>query len=354
MTDAYDVVVIGGGQAGLAAGYYLRRTGLTFIILDAEGQPGGAWPHAWDSLTLFSPATYSSLPGWLMPQSHTTGFPQRDEVVAYLAQYEARYDFPIRRPERVIAVRDAGNALTVESDKGEYQARAVISATGTWSHPVIPKYDGLEEYKGAQLHSARYVNAAPFAGQRVLVVGGGNSGAQILAEVSLVAEATWITLQDPLFLPDDVDGRVLFERSSARILGKDTTPQTGGLGDIVMVPPVLEARKRGVLSSVRPFSRFTETGVIWADGSETLVDAVIWCTGFAPNLDHLKPLGVVEPDGRIELEGQRSVKQPLLWLLGYGSWVGEAAATLIGCGRIARSLMPEIASVLAQELTDQK
>jgi putative flavoprotein involved in K+ transport len=354
MTELYDVVIIGGGQAGLAAGYYLRRTGLNFIILDAEHSPGGAWPHAWDSLTLFSPATYSSLPGWLMPQSHATGFPLRDEVVNYLTQYEARYNLPIHRPEHVAAVRAAEDALMIESDKSLYRARAVISATGTWSHPVIPEYDDLALYQGVQLHSAQYMHPEPFSGQHVLIVGGGNSGAQILAEVSRVADATWVTLEEPLFLPDDVDGRVLFELASARILGEDTSAPKGGLGDIVMVPPVIEARERGVLKSVRPFVRFTETGVAWADGSVTLVDAVIWCTGFAPNLDHLDLLGVIEPNGRVELQGQRSIKQPRLWLLGYGNWVGEAAATLIGCGRIARSLMPEIASVLNFELSNQK
>lgn len=104
-----------------------------------------------------------------------------------------------------------------------------------------------------------------------------------------------------------------------------------------MVPPVRDARERGVLKSVRPFDRFTEEGVVWSDGREEKIDAVIWCTGFKPALEHLRPLRVVEPGGRVELEGNRSIREPRLWLVGYGDWTGFASATLIGVGRSARS-----------------
>ena len=112
-----------------------------------------------------------------------------------------------------------------------------------------------------------------------------------------------------------MDGRVLFERATERYRaaqdGRDTVP-VGGLGDVVMVPPVKEARERGVLRSVRPFERFVEEGVIWLDGHEELFDAVIWCTGFRPALDHLEPLGLVGSDGRVEVEGTRSTGEPRL------------------------------------------
>ncbi|MCV2449692.1 FAD-dependent oxidoreductase, partial [Paracoccus sp. DMF] len=198
-----------------------------------------------------------------------------------------------------------------------------------------------------QLHSAHYRNPQPFAGKRVLIVGGGNSGAQILAEVSEVAETIWVTLKEPVFLPDDVDGRVLFERASARVLGDVDQAATTTLGDIVMVPPVKEARDRGVLTSVRPFERFTATGVVWRDGTVTQIDAVLWCTGFRAATEHLRPLGVVEPDGRIEVLDQRAVEEPRLWLAGYGNWTGAASATLIGAGRTARELVPRIKDALA-------
>jgi pyruvate/2-oxoglutarate dehydrogenase complex dihydrolipoamide dehydrogenase (E3) component len=113
-----------------------------------------------------------------------------------------------------------------------------------------------------------------------------------------------------------------------------------------MVPPVLEARERGVLRSVRPLVRFTRDGVVWPDGTETHVDAVIWCTGFKPALEHLRHLGIIGPDERIETVGSRCLKVPRLWLLGYGDWTGFASATLIGAARTARAVMPEILAEL--------
>jgi cation diffusion facilitator CzcD-associated flavoprotein CzcO len=355
MTQARtDVAIVGGGQAGLAVGYYLKRAGRDFVILDAQDRPGGAWLHGWDSLTLFSPAEYGSLPGWQMPPSRGGGFPGRDEVIDYLGRYERRYDLPVMRPVQVRAVVREDGVLRVETDHGSWRARAVVSATGTWSHPYIPAYPGAELFEGEQLHSAHYRDAESFRGKTVLVVGGGNSGAQILAEVSRVARATWVTVSAPQFLPDDVDGRVLFRRATDRYRGQggDGGPPAGGLANIVMVPPVREARDRGALTSVRPFTRFTRTGVVWEDGSETQVDAVIWCTGFRPALDHLRGLGVITPEGRIEVDGNRSVLEPRLWLMGYGDWTGFASATLVGATRTARELARSLLAALDAETVE--
>lgn len=350
-----DVAVVGGGQAGLAVGYYLRRAGLSFAIFDAGVGPGGAWQHGWDSLRAFSPALYSSPPGWIMPGG-ADSYPSRDDTVEYLARYEERYGLPVYRPAQVKEIRrESGEDkhLTLKMKAVRIRARAVVSATGTWSKPHIPEYSGSGSFRGEQLHSAHYRSPERFAGKKVLVVGGGNSGAQILAEVSKVADAVWVTLDEPRFLPDDVDGRILFERASARYFasrqkGSDGPSSEGpplSLGNIVMLPPVREARERGALTSVRPFERFTEQGVVWSDGTEEPIDAVIWCTGFGPALDHLKPLGVVGPDGRAQTTGAagtRSREEPRLWLLGYGDWTGYASATLIGVGRTARATAKEI------------
>lgn len=344
----HDVIIIGGGQAGLAVAYYLRREGIDFLILDAEERPGGAWLHAWDSLRLFSPATYSGLPGWPMPPSQTAGFPTRDEVIDYLTRYEQRYQFPIERSCSVEAVEPAGDQLAIKLEDGRIlRARAVVSATGTWGAPFIPDYPGNALFQGTQLHSAHYRNPQAFSGQRVMIVGGGNSGAQILADISAVAETIWVTTKEPVFLPDDVDGRVLFERASARVRGDFEQNATTTLGDIVMVPPVRAARDRGVLNSVRPFARFIENAVVWPDATQTPIDAVLWCTGFRPATNHLQSLNIVEPDGRIKVFNQRSITEPRLWLAGYGNWTGAASATLIGAGRTARELAPRIKASLA-------
>jgi cation diffusion facilitator CzcD-associated flavoprotein CzcO len=345
-----DVAIVGGGQAGLAAGYYLRRTGLSFVILDAGTAPGGAWRHGWESLRLFSPARYSSLPGWLMPGG-TDDYPTRAEAIDYLTRYEERYALPVRRAVRVNGVDRDADALTLDTSDGRWWASAVVSATGRWENPHIPDVPGREAFAGRQLHSAHYRAPADFAGQRVLVVGGGNSGAQILAEVSRVAHATWVTRVPPTFMPDHVDGRYLFDQATARYRAQQEgrpDPATANLSDIVMVEPVREARDRGALASVRPFTRFTETGVVWPDGREEGVDAVIWCTGFRPALGHLEPLGVVEPNGRVLVAGTRAVKEPRLWLVGYGDWTGFASATLIAVGRTARVTVQEIVASLGE------
>ena len=343
-----DVVVIGAGQAGLATGYYLRRTGLDFVILDAEEGPGGAWRHGWQSLRLFSPAKWSSLPGWIMPGGEDY-YPSVQELLDYITKYEERYNLPIERPVWVQAVRPDGDALLVETNRGNWRAKAVVSATGSWRKPYIPDYPGRDRFRGEQIHSADYDTPLAFSGQRVLVVGGANSGAQILAEVSYLADTTWVTLHEPEFLPDDVDGRYLFDRASARYQAQQegrAYNESLGLGSIVMVPPVLEARERGVLESVRPFERFTESGVVWPDGGEERIDAVIWCTGFRYALDHVQALHVVAENGEVEVQGTRSVQEPRLWMVGYGEWTGYASATLIGVGRSARATAGEIGEVV--------
>ena len=343
-----DVIVIGGGQAGLAVGFYLRRTALSWIILDDQPGPGGAWGRTWDSLRLFSPARFSSLPGWLMPGG-ADAYPTRDEAIAYLAEYEARYAFPVERPVHVRAVRREDGRFRIDTDLGTWTADALVSATGSWANPVLPDVPGRTSFRGVQLHSAEYRSPDVFAGKRVLVVGGGNSGAQVLAEVSRVADATWVTLDEPRFLPDHVDGRYLFDQATeiwrAQKEGRPPPPPAG-LGDVVMVPPVREARDRGVLRAVRPFVRMREGGVVWPDGREEAVDAVIWCTGFRAALEHLRPLGVVEPDGQVRVRGTRSAREPRLWLVGYGNWTGFASATLIAVGRSARATTDEIVAAL--------
>src|SRR5690606_22945429 len=330
--------------------YFLKRKNIPFIILDDQPQPGGAWQHAWESLRLFSPNSWSSLSGWMMPATEQT-YPTRNEVIDYLTAYEQRYHFPVVRPVHVDRVENQGTSLEVYAGEQSWKAKAVVSATGTWSQPFIPEYAGREHFQGIQLHSADYKNAELFTNKKVMVVGGGNSGAQILAEVSQVAETLWITQTPPQFLADDVDGRVLFLRATERLKaqqeGKVIDQPVGGLGDIVMIDSVKEARERGVLHSRPPFQSFTINSVIWPDGSEEHVDAVIWCTGFKASLDHLRSLGAVEQDNSVEVKDGRSVKIANLWLVGYGDWTGLASATLIGVSRTARATVDDVADYLA-------
>ncbi|MEU3441424.1 FAD-dependent oxidoreductase [Streptomyces griseoincarnatus] len=138
MIQQTDVLVVGGGQAGLATGYHLRRRGLDFVILDAEAEPDGSWQHMWVSLHLFSPAEHSSPPGRLMPAQAGETYPGAGHVVDYLADYEKRYALPVQHGTRVDAVRRDADRLLVEADSGTWRARAVISATGAWSRHSCP------------------------------------------------------------------------------------------------------------------------------------------------------------------------------------------------------------------------
>lgn len=355
-TEEVAVAVVGGGQAGLAVGFYLRRAGLVpgddFVILDAADTPGGAWPRMWDGLRLFSPATYSSLPGWMMPpwDDATRGFPPRDHVVDYLSRYEERYELAVERPRRVLAIErptghaeDGGGPLRVRTDHGDLDARVVVSATGTWTRPFWPTYPGAHDYQGRQLHAAQYRRPEEFAGQRVVVVGGGNSGAQILAELSTVADTIWATTRPPRFLADDVDGRVLFDTVTRRVRDQPEGgdhPGAGGLGGLVAVPSVRAARERGALAAVPMFSRLDTTGIAWVDDTRRNADAIIWCTGFRPALRHLSALHLGTTNGHPRTSGPagtQATDEPRLHLVGYGDWTGAASATLMGAGRTARS-----------------
>ena len=260
---------------------------------------------------------------------------------------------PVRRPARVHSITrddDPHGRLLVDSSAGTWASRVVISATGTWRRPFLPRYPGMELFTGRQLHSTQYHGPETLAGQRVIIVGGGNTAAQLLAELSLVAHTTWMTLHPPHFLPDDVDGRVLFQRTAARrralAAGEPDPGPTGSLGDMVMVPSVRAARDRGVLTAQPMFTRLTRHGVIAEDGRELEADVILWCTGFRPDLAHLAPLELRGPDGSIPVSDTMAVGEPRLHLVGYGDWTGLASATLIGVGLNARAAVDAIVAQL--------
>jgi len=339
----YDTLIIGAGQAGLSVAYFLRRNKLDYLVLDDKEKTGGSWSQTWDSLKLFSPTEYSSLSGWVMPKSENE-YPTKDEFISYLEQYESRYGFPIQRKTNVISVTKESNIFKVETNQGIFYSKTLVSATGTTKQPFIPVFTNQKLFKGEQLHSLQYKNAANLVGKKVLIVGGGNSGAQILAEVSKVAHSQWVTLEEPQFLPDDIDGRYLFNAATQKFLGiakKASSEVKISLSNIVMVESVKEARERAVLHAKRPFVAFFENGVVWDDGLKETFDVVIWCTGFKASLEHLKSLDIIE-NSRIKTKYTRSIKKPNLWLVGYGNWTGFASATIYGVGKTARQTVNEI------------
>lgn len=344
----YDTIIIGGGQAGLSVAYFLRRSSLEFLIVDDQKESGGAWLKTWESLKLFSPTEYSSLSGWQMPKSRAE-YPTRKEFLDYLKAYQERYNFPVQRGVRVTQVEKENSLFKIATNKGDFYAKTLVSATGTANSQFVPNYPSCNSFRGLQLHSADYTNPDALEGKKVLVIGGGNSGAQILSEVSKVARTKWVTLSKPQFLPEDIDGRYLFKEATASYFSDDvqTYSQKVSLSDIVQVESVREGIKRGIYEAVRPFESFYENGVIWGNGEKEAFDAVIWCTGFISNLQHLEGLKIIEND-QIDTEYTRSIKEPNLWLVGYGSWTGFASATIYGVGKTARATAREIMAHFAK------
>lgn len=341
MRTDVDIVVIGGGQAGLACGYYLRRAGLDHVILDRQDSAGGAWQVTWASLRLFSPSAHSSLPGWPMPP-HPDTFPPVDHALGYLTEYERRYDLPVERPVHVSDVQSRDECLEVVTDRGVLRARYVINATGTWSAPFVPQVEGSMTFRGRQLHSAHYRGPQEFEGLRVAVVGGGNSGVQVIADlVDHAAQVSLASIGRLRFLPDDVDGRHLFDQATAR-LERPEDEEAAFIGNIVALPQVRRARAAGALRLRAMFDRMTPTGAV-IGRSHLDLDAVIWCTGFRPALRHLRSLGLRTAQGIPEVEHNRSVKDPRVCFVGYGDWTGPASATLIGVGRTAKALVAQLA-----------
>lgn len=313
----FDAVVIGGGQSGLAVSYYLRKFDVDFVVLDANDAPGGAWPHYWDALTLFSRAEFSNLPGWPMPPFD--GYPPRDHVIDYFTRYEKRYDLPIRRGERVERVLYDDHHFDIHPQ--QLSTRNVVVATGIWSAPFVPHVRG--SFAGTQMHSATYTAPADFAGQRVAVVGGGNSAAQIVADLALAGVDTqWITRREPAFMPDDVDGEQLFRRNRERFnaIAKGK-PDPGGAdfgGDIVVVPDVRRARDAGLLKATPMFTSLDDVAA----------DVLIWATGFRPALGPIRGL---------------DRETPGVYVLGFDGLNGPGAGTIGGVSPFAREIAREIA-----------
>lgn len=336
MTDSvstrhHSVVIVGGGQSGLATAFYLLRAGIDVLVLDAGIGPGGSWREMWPSMTLFSTAEFSNLPGIPMPAHE--GFPPASHVVDYLAAYERRYSIAVERPVNVTRVESIGTELSdgprfrIHAESRTWTADHVVAATGTWSAPFVPAYPG--RFHGKQWHSATYPGPDPFRGSSVAVVGGANSAAQIAAELTSVADVTWFTRREPRWMPDNVDGRVLFHRNRERMLavlrGEGDPGADSELGDIVMVPEVLAARDKGRLRATPMFSSLDEL-------SSAGVDHLVWCTGFRPAL---KPVR--------ELLDSREPTVPGLHLVGYGDWVGPGSATITGLGPYAKATACAIA-----------
>ena len=340
MTSTHPVVVIGGGQAGLAAAYQLGRRGVEATVLDAASSVGESWRRRWDSLRLFTPAVYSSLPGLAFP-ARADHYPAKDEVADYLATYAARFDLDVRHGITVTAVTTADGRFRIASPREDFEAGAVVIATGPFQTPTIPALaDGIDQ-SVVQLHSSDYRNPDQLPDGAVLVVGGGNSGCQIADELVATGREVHLAVgQRYPVLPPRVAGRSLFhwlDRTGYLGIGADTRiGRRLQRRDTIIGTGPRHLRGRGV----RVHGRLTgATGdrVLFAGVTAARVDAVIWATGF--RLDHsfvqiprvLDANGVLRHRaGHTDVPGLHAVGQP--WQRNRGSallgFVGTDAALI--------------------------
>jgi len=354
----HDTLVIGAGQAGLAAAYHLQRAGLRFTIVDGAQQPGGSWPHYYRSLRLFSPARFSSLPSLPFPGDGER-YPSRDEVVAYLRSYAEHFAFPLALGSPVTTVtRDRDGFQVATASAHTYHARSLIAATGSFHRPYLPDVREQERFAGARVHSVTYQEPFAFAGQRVVVVGAGNSAVQIATELATVADVTLATRTPVQFVNQRPWGRDLhwwwwllrLDTSAFESLpGTLFRRLIGNRGPVVLDTGLYCAALAANTPAQRPmFTHFTERGVVWADGTEEVVDAVIFATGYRPNLDYLAPLGALDADGRPRHHHGVSLTVPGLGFVGLSKQRTYASATVRGVGADAAVVVRALGRQLRQ------
>jgi len=357
----FDTVVIGGGQAGLAVGYYLKEQGRDFVILDAEERIGDAWRKRWDSLRLFTPAALSGLPG--MPFPFPGGyFPTKVETADYLEEYAGKFDLPVRLGRRVDSLRREGEAYLVSAGEERYVAENVVVATGPYHAPRVPGFAEWLDPSITQLHSSAYRRPDQIPEGDVLVVGAGNSGAEISLELS-ASHRMYLSGLDTGNVPGGVSeahlpGHLLLSWFIGWwIIGRLTADTRFGRRGRKF------SRTRGM-----PLVRFSPTDLIEAgvervprvegvvDGNPQLADgqvlevaSVVWTTGFRPDFGWIA-LPIFGEDGYPVQHRGVVDTAPGLYFLGLPFQHTFFSETIGGVGKDARHL----AEHLANRVTERK
>lgn len=353
-----DTVVIGAGAPGLTVAYSLRALGQQplqdFVVLDAEPGPGATWRHAWDFMTIRHALQSGELVDLAGQAEIGLSFEEldptllaRDAVPRVWQGYEDAYDLYVAHTLRVVRVdsrpRRAELRVTVEHADGrhtEFETLLVINATGTWSTPFIPWYRGLNTYRGETVHAHLLESLTPYAGKRVLVVGGGRTAVSVILELErLGAVPMWSTRRDPDFRRPPrlsirrgrhltvgelgLHSRRRVERLAER--GKPM-PSDVSVRGLPMTRAIFEGIRRGTLESRGPIDRFERSGVAFADGTFEKVDVVIWATGGRESARHLAPLGLRDAGGTPKISGNWSRRDQRVAFLGYGPGIETADA----------------------------
>jgi cation diffusion facilitator CzcD-associated flavoprotein CzcO len=235
----------------------------------------------------------------------------------------------------VLSVADTEQGLLrVAASRQSWLSRTVVNATGTWERPFLPYYPGMESFEGRQLHTHEYDGPEAFAGQHVVVVGGGASAVQLLAELSEVASTTWVTRHPPVWRSTpftELAGREAVARVEQRVRQGLPPQSVVSVTGLALREQEEAAHRRGVYHREPIFDHIEATGVVWPDGRRQRADVILWATGFRPDVAHLAPLGLRSAAGGIQLDGTQAVLDPRVQLVGYGP-----SASTIGANRAGR------------------
>jgi len=298
-----DTIVIGAGQAGLAVGYHLKKSNQNFIMLEKGSEVGASWKERYDSLVLFTPRSYSALPG-LPFSGDKHGFPTKDHVVSYLKEYVSTYNLPIHHNEEVISVLKKETYFLIKTNQSEYDTKNVVIATGPFQTPVIPASSRDLSTKVKQLHSSQYQSPKQLVGGNVLIVGGGNSGAQIAVELSK-ERSTYLAISKTLtYMPLVILNRSIFwwfdklgilKASNNSLLGRIIQKK----GDPVFGFDLKQAIQKNEVNVKNRVIDTNQNQVIFEDNSTLEVNNIIWATGYKTEFPWLHVDGVVDRDGNV-------------------------------------------------------
>ena len=327
--QSYDVAVIGGGQAGLAIGYYLARQGRRFVILEAAESVSAAWRTRWESLLLFTARRYDSLPGLPFP-GDPHGYPIRDEVIAYLEHYAAAFELPVELNSPVRSLNRAEGRFLLGLDEKQIETDQVVVATGPFQVPAIPRLSSGLGPDVFQTHSTGYMRPSDLPVGRVVVVGGGNTGYQIAEELSATHRVLLAVGSRQKPLPQKLLGRDLFWwLTKSGLINKTVEGRIGRRlrdRDTLIGSSPRKLRRSGVELKPRVVGANGRT-ISFADGSKVDAEVVIWATGYRADHSWVN-LPVLDSGGGAQ--HRRGVTDvPGLYFLGL-SWQHTRGSALLG------------------------
>ena len=351
VTERYETVIIGGGQAGLAVGYHLARLGRPFVILEGGARVGEAWRARWRSLRLFSPARYDGLPGWRFP-APAWSFPTKDEMADYLEAYAERFELPVVTGVRVDGLAKDGDGFLVTAGERRFAAAAVVVATGAHRTPHTPALSAELDPRIHQLHSRDYRDSSGLPAGPALVVGAGNSGAEIALELART-RPVWLAGRDVGEIPVPHGSRrsrlflPLIRFLGHRVLTVRTpVGRRVGPGLAHGATPLIRTRTEDLLAAgVERVARVADThdGLpVLEDGRALEPAVVVWCTGFRQDFSWID-LPVLGDDERPVHDRGVARAEPGLAFIGLPFQYAVTSDVLPGVGRDAKRVAEHVA-----------